>query len=101
MRVSAPDMRDNCSERYLTKNMAPKSPYTIEGIPDNVSAVILTTPTSLLPLPAYSVRYIAENIPAGTEIKRERTAISSVFISAGMRETLSLLYSQAKRSGVR
>ena len=74
-RVNAPDMSDNLSPHAFVKNSIPNSPYTIEGIPVSVSAVILTTPTSLLPVFAYSTRYIAANIPIGPAIRRDSSVM--------------------------
>ena len=54
--VNAPERRESPQPSTVTKKIAPNRPYTIEGIPDSVSAVILTISTSLLPLFAYSTR---------------------------------------------
>ena len=51
--------------QVVTKNNIPKSPYTMDGIPCNVSVVSLMTSTNLFPLFAYSTRKIAAKIPTG------------------------------------
>ena len=63
----------------------------MEGIPESVSAVIRINPTSLLPLPAYSTRKIAEATPMGTAITRESAVMISVLISAGIRDAFSVV----------
>ena len=73
--VRAPDISDSLSPHAFVKNSIPKSPYTMEGIPVSVSAVILTTPTSLLPVFAYSTRYIAANIPIGPAIRSDNSVM--------------------------
>ena len=99
--VHAPAINESFHLRVETKNNAPNKPYTIEGIPVNVSAVIRIIPTSLFPLFAYSTRYIAENIPIGAEKRSDNNVIDIVFIIAGIIDTFSELYSHANKSGVR
>ena len=50
----------------VTKKSMPNSPYTIDGMPESVSAVIRMTPTMRLPRLAYSTRYTAVKMPKGT-----------------------------------
>ena len=54
--VAAPDSRHNPHPKAFTKNNIPNNPYTIDGIPDNVSAVKRTTSTNLFPRFAYSTK---------------------------------------------
>ena len=74
----------------VTKNNIPNNPYTIEGIPVRVSAVVLITFTSLFPFFAYSVRYTAENTPTGTAISNATPIMINVLIIDGSIDTLSL-----------
>ena len=71
----------------------------MDGIPVNVSAVIRTISTILLPFFAYSVRYTAEKTPIGTAKIRAISVKVTVFIIAGIIETFSLVYFQAKSDG--
>ena len=96
--VNAPASSDNPHFNVVTKNSKPKSPYTIDGIPDNVSVVRRMTPINRLPLFAYSTRKMAEKIPKGTAMISESSVIATVLISAGNKETLSELYSSANKS---
>ena len=98
--VNAPDSMEYPQCSVVAKNSSPNRPYTIEGMPERVSAVIRMIPTILPVLLAYSTRKMAANTPIGTAISREITVISSVFTIAGSTELFSLLYSSAKRSGV-
>ncbi len=83
----------------VTKNNSPNRPYIIEGIPDKVSAVILTSLTSLLFFRAYSVRYTAANIPNGAANNRARNVISNVLIRAGKSDTFSVVYFHSNSFG--
>ena len=74
----------------VTKNNIPNNPYTIEGIPVRVSAVVLITFTSLFPFFAYSVSYTAENTPTGTAISNATPIMINVLIIDGSIDTLSL-----------
>ena len=85
-RVNAPANMENPHPQVVTKNNIPKSPYTMDGIPCNVSVVSLMTSTNLFPLFAYSTRKIAEKIPNGTAIKSDKNVIITVLISAGIRD---------------
>ena len=62
----------------------------MDGIPVNVSAVVLMIFTSLLPFFAYSVRYTAENTPIGTAISNATPIMINVLIIDGSIDTLSL-----------
>ena len=55
-RVKAPDSMEYSHFRYVTKNSIPNRPYTMEGMPESVSAVTRTTLISLFPFFAYSTR---------------------------------------------
>ena len=68
-----------------------KGKYTIDGIPESVSAVSLIIPTTLLPFFAYSTRYIAVHIPSGTATISEQSVISIVFTIAGNIDTFSVV----------
>ena len=48
--------RHTAHPKAFTKNNIPNNPYTIDGIPDNVSAVKRTTSTNLFPRFAYSTK---------------------------------------------
>ena len=96
--VNAPASSDNPHFNVVTKNSIPKSPYTIDGIPDKVSVVRRITPINRLPLFAYSTRKMAEKIPKGTAMISESSVIATVLTSAGNKETLSELYSSANKS---
>ena len=54
--VKAPPSMEYPQPKLTPKNKKPNRPYTMEGMPERVSAVIRTTPTSLLPRRAYSTR---------------------------------------------
>ena len=54
--VNAPDSMEYPHPIAEEKNSIPNRPYTIEGIPESVSAVTRTTLTSLFPFFAYSTR---------------------------------------------
>ena len=54
--VIAPDSSDSFQCSWVTKNSMPNRPYTMDGMPDRVSAVRRMSPTSLLPFFAYSTR---------------------------------------------
>jgi len=88
-RVNAPANMEKPHPQVVTKNNIPKSPYTMDGIPCNVSVVSLMTSTNLFPLFAYSTRKIAEKIPNGTAIKSDKNVIITVLISAGIRDAFS------------
>ena len=70
----------------------------IDGIPCNVSVVILTISTSLFPLFAYSTRKIAEKMPIGTASNSDNSVMTTVLISAGMTDALSDVYLSANKS---
>ena len=80
---------ENPHPQVVTKNNIPKSPYTMDGIPCNVSVVSLMTSTNLFPLFAYSTRKIAKKIPHGTAIKSDQNVIITVLISADIRDAFS------------
>lgn len=79
--------------------MYPNKPYTILGIPERVSAVILIILT-ILPSLAYSVRYIAEKIDIGRAIIRVTTIIEIVLIIEGSIETFSDVYFSENKLGL-
>ena len=54
--VSAPDSREYPQRSAVTKNSMPNSPYTMEGMPESVSAIVRIIPTILFPRFAYSTR---------------------------------------------
>ena len=88
-RVNAPASRENPQSRVFTKNSIPNKPYTMDGIPESVSVVSRITPMNLFPLPAYSTRKIAEKMPNGMAMSRDKNVMITVFISAGMSEAFS------------
>ena len=55
-KVNAPARMENFHFNAVTKNNIPNNPYTIEGIPVNVSAVTRITFTNLFPFFAYSTK---------------------------------------------
>ena len=73
----------------------------MDGMPCKVSVVMRTSRTSLLPRWAYSTSQMAAKMPSGVAMTSEKAVISSVLMRAGIRETLVLLYSHAKRDGLR
>ena len=89
--IAAPASIEYPHFKYVTKNNIPNKPYTIDGIPESVSAVSLIIPTTLLPFFAYSTRYIAVHIPSGTATISEQSVISIVFIIAGNIDTFSVV----------
>ena len=89
--MQAPESIESFQLRASTKNIFPKSPYTIDGIPESVSVVSLMTLTNLLPFFAYSTRYIAQNMPRGAAIARDTRSISKVFTIAGSIDTFSVV----------
>ena len=89
--VAAPASIEYPHFKYVTKNNIPNKPYTIDGIPESVSAVSLIIPTTLLPFFAYSTRYIAVHIPSGTATISEQSVIPIVLIIAGNIDTFSVV----------
>ena len=87
--VSAPERRDMPQCSAVTKNSIPNRPYTMDGIPESVSAVIRISFTKRLPFFAYSTRKIAAKIPTGAAIARDTSVMIRVLISDGRRETFS------------
>ena len=83
--VQAPESIESFQLRASTKNIFPKSPYTMDGIPESVSVVSLITLTN------YSTRYIAQNMPRGAAIARDTRSISKVFTIAGSIDTFSVV----------
>ena len=79
----------------------PNSPYTIDGMPESVSAVMRMTPTMRLPRLAYSTRYTAVKMPKGTASRSAVSVIMSVVAIAGVSDTFSVVYVQAKSEGFR
>ena len=58
----------NPTRRLLRRIAIPKGPYTMDGIPCNVSVVsLMVLPSFMFPLFAYSTRKIAEKIPKWNE----------------------------------
>ena len=83
-----------------TKNNIPNRPYTMDGIPDKVSAVIRMIPTNLFPFFAYSTRKMAEKIPNGIAMTSDNAVIMTVFTSAGIKDAFSVLYSNENKEGL-
>ena len=79
----------------------PNSPYTMEGMPESVSAAMRTTATNLFLEEVYSTMNIAANTPSGTAMSRDIPAMMRVLKSAGTRDLFSTVYSSSKSSGVR
>ena len=98
--VNAPASKEYPHFNVVTKNNIPKSPYTIDGIPDNVSVVIRITLINLFPRLAYSTRKIAEKIPNGTAMIKDNAVIIIVLIKAGNSDPFSLVYFNANNSGL-
>src|SRR5690554_7741916 len=96
-RVKAPARSDIPHPRAVTKNSIPNKPYTMDGMPERVSAVTLISFTNLFSLLAYSTRKIAEKIPIGAAMDKEITIIRIVFINEGIREPLVELYSHSNK----
>ena len=72
--VSAPEISDHPQPRVFTKNSIPKSPYIIEGMPERLSVANLMI-LVILPCYAYSVRYIAAEMPIGAAIRSAMATI--------------------------
>ena len=98
--VKAPASREKPHPRAFTKNSIPKSPYTIDGMPESVSVVSRMTSMNLFPLFAYSTRKIAEKIPNGTAISSDNNVITIVLTKAGTTEAFSELYSSENSDGL-
>ena len=60
-------------------------------MPESVSVASLMIFTSLLPLFAYSQRYIAQNTPRGTAISSVMPTISTVVMIEGSIDTFSVV----------
>ena len=71
----------------------------MEGIPANVSAMMLTIDVSLLPRFAYSTSQIAAKTPRGAAIASDISVIITVETSAGVIETFSDVYVREKSCG--
>ena len=98
--VITPESRVKLQPSVITNTMYPKSPYTMDGIPERVSAVTLMIFTNLLPLLEYSTRYIAANTPIGTASISVRTIIITVLIMAGIMDWFSAVNFQENSPGI-
>ena len=97
--VIAPDMNEYCQWSAITKARNPNNPYTIDGIPDNVSTVILISLTIFEPFFEYSARYMAEKTPTGTAMTKVHNVINTVLIIAGIIDWFSEVNCHSKSSG--
>ena len=81
--VSAPPSSEFRQPHISTKNIRPKIPYTIDGMPESVSAATRTILTKMFVDFAYSTMKIAAKMPMTPATTSEMPAIVSVLMSEG------------------